>query len=183
MSLIGVDAKPMEVFTLMQSISKALERHLGQRLSLCSAHVGWLLLDKTLTSADHITAEPHGWAPSRESPISTLQSECWGSPAQASASSTDCVQMSVTRPARRSANSSHTWCLEQGSSPTIGSSKSSTCKVRAGVMHASHRVGMALFHACCPLTQWAQCILKCWSFLLCFQSFYPFYVNIITIFI
>ena len=35
-SLIGVGAKPMEVFTLMQSMSKALEGHLGQRLSLCS---------------------------------------------------------------------------------------------------------------------------------------------------
>lgn len=124
-------------------------------------------------SADK-SAEPPGQDPSRESPISTLQSERQGSPAQASASSTDCVQMSVTRPARRSTSSSHMWCLEQGSSPTIGSSKSSTCKVRASVMHTSHCVGRLCSVLVVLSPNRTQCVLKCWPFFIELSIFLPF---------
>lgn len=50
------------------------------------------------------------------------------SPARMSASSMNWVLNRITRPARCSRRRLHTWCLERGSSPAVGSSRSKTCR-------------------------------------------------------
>lgn len=58
------------------------------------------------------------------------------SPAKISASSMNWVLNRITRPARCSRRRLHTWCLERGSSPAVGSSRSKTCR-KDGIGHSS----------------------------------------------
>lgn len=62
------------------------------------------------------------------------QSPC--SPARISASSMNWVLNRITRPARCSRRRLHTWCLERGSSPAVGSSRNKTCR-KDGIRHSS----------------------------------------------
>lgn len=104
----------------------------------------------------------------------------------------DWVVKSVTRPARRSRSRLQMWCLEQGSSPAVGSSKSNTCKGQRDQSSSSPScVYLAQFHACITsfhafddLTQRRKCILKYWLFLLLFlllQYYHPLIKNIVLI--
>lgn len=95
---------------------------------------------------------------------------------------------SVTRPAWRSFRRLHTWCLEQGSNPAVGSSKSNTCE---GEQDQTSTCPRHHFHACIisfhtfyNLTLRIKYILRYQPFLLLFlllQYYYPFYLNMVLV--
>jgi len=127
---------------------QAFGRARQSSFSLCSAWVGWSLSDKMCpASTDCIVAGPILGLCNRKPAFSNC-SQPWcanlGSPAWASASSMDWVVKSVTRPAWRSFRRLHTRCLEQGSNPAVGSSKSNTCKAK---QHQNSTCPNPYFHA------------------------------------
>lgn len=138
--------------------------------SLCSAWAGWSLADKMCpASTDCIRqGRTHPWALQWEKPDFQTVGQLWcenlGSPAWASASSMDWVVNSVTRPAWRSFRRFHTWCLEQGSNPAVGSSRSNTCKGERGQISSCpsqyFHAYIISFHAFRNLTLRITCILK-----------------------
>lgn len=157
-------------------MSKVLEGHISPVFAFAQLGLGGHSDKACPASTDCVPVGPTcGLCPGNPS-FAAPQGDSLGSPAWASASSMDWVVKSVTRPARRSRSRLQMWCLEQGSSPAVGSSKSNTCKGQRDQSSLGPScVYLAQFHACITsfhafddLTQRRKCILKYWLFLLLF---------------